>query len=164
MDSGVCHEWLLIMASKFWAYFLSKREAAADPAEKNDDATLVMMMQYTTAYVNIDGAYHNWTTEHTTSYSLSETFFNPCSNKVASSQECVCDWSFNVKRKFHGFWRFLIFHDSWNFLFVVLWRRFWNRSLMWREHFMIFEDSWFFMIHEILFSCFSHEDDSETEA
>ena len=129
MDSGVCHEWLLIMASKFWAYFLSKREAAADP----------------------------------TSYSLSETFFNPCSNKVASSQECVCDWSFNVKRKFHGFWRFLIFHDSWNFLFVVLWRRFWNRSLMWREHFMIFEDSWFFIIHEIFSSC-SSEDDSERKA
>ena len=32
------------------------------------------MMQYTTVYVNIDEAYANLTTEHTTLYSLSETF------------------------------------------------------------------------------------------
>ena len=31
-----------------------------------------------TAYINIDGAYANLATERTTSYSLSETFFNPC--------------------------------------------------------------------------------------
>ena len=66
------------MASKFLAYFGSKRKAAADPTEKNDNVALVMMVQYTTVYVNIDGAYANQATECTTSYSFSETFFNPC--------------------------------------------------------------------------------------
>ena len=64
------------MASKYLAYFGSKRKAAADPAEKNDDAALVMMTQYTTEYVSIDGACANLATGRATSYSLSKTFFN----------------------------------------------------------------------------------------
>ena len=71
-DSGFtndCSSWLLNFCHILGA---KKKKQQLIPPRK------MMMLQYTTAYVNIDGAYAKLATERTTSYSLFETFFNPC--------------------------------------------------------------------------------------